>query len=169
MQNAVTNTSLSNHFPDARDNGVFTIGSIIIFVNPKPIEKDMIRLPMVESQDQAILASPTVLTAVPFCNDLDGNEMKAFHIKGSSINLKFSGLYCDRQNLLDGSKKPCGCFSHKSSRSCIVMYMDILFSTKSGEECSQQFFNFLTKGFLSIDIRSSQLQSRNDAYDDIIE
>ena len=34
---------------------------------------------------------------------------------------------------------------------------------------SQRFFSFLTKGFLSIDVRSSQLQNGNDVYDDIID
>ena len=183
MQNSVSNASLFNRFPNARDNGGFTIGSILIFVNPKPIEKYMSGLPMIESQDQAILASPTVCTPIPFRNDLDGNEMKAFYVQGSSLDLrtmtfvdtKCSGLFCDRQNLSDGGKKACGCFSHKSSRSCVAMQMNILFSTQSGEIklmekfSSQQFFRFLTKGFLSIDIRSSQLQNGNDAYDDIIE
>ena len=52
-------TSLFNRFTNAC-NGLFTIGSIIIFVNPKPIEKHMNGLLMVEAEDQATLASPTV-------------------------------------------------------------------------------------------------------------
>ena len=182
MQNSTTNSVLFNRFPNARDNGGFTIGSILIFVNPKPIEKFMNGMPMLESQDQAILARPMVLKSIPFRNDLDGNEMKVFHLKGSKLELctltfvdsKCSRLFCDRQNLENG-RKACGCFSHKSSRSCIVMQMNFLFTTQTSETrliekfSSHQFFQFLTKGFLSLDIRSSQLQNGNDAYDDIID
>ena len=182
MQNSTTNNNLFNRFPNARDNGGFTIGSIIIFVNPKPIEKFMNGMPMLESQDQAILAKPMVCSAIPFRNDLDANEMKVFHLKGSNLNLrtltfvdnKCSGLFCDRQNLEDG-RKACGCFSHKSSRSCIAMQMNFLFTAQNSKVrlmekfSSHHFFCFLTKGFLSIDTRSSQLQNGNDAYDDIID
>ena len=182
MQNSTTNNNLFNRFPSARDNGGFTIGSMIIFVNPKPIEKFMNGMPLLESQDLAILARPMVCTPIPFRNDLDANEMKVFHLKGSNLNLrtltfvesKCSGLFCDRQNLEHG-RKACGCFSHKSSRSCIAIQTNLLFTTQNTETrlmekfSSHQFFCFLTKGFLSIDIRSSQLQNGNDAYDDIID
>ena len=122
-----------------------------------------------------------VCTPIPFRNDLDANEMKVFHLKGSNLNLrtlsfvdsKCSGLFCDRQNLGEG-RKACGCFSHKSSCSCIAMQMNLLFTTQNSETrlmekfSSHQFF-FLTKDLLSIDTRSSQLQHGNDAYDDIID
>ena len=183
MQNSNTNNFLFNRFPNARDNGGFTIGSIIIFVNPKPIEKFMNGMPMLESQDQAILARPMVCSRIPFRNDLDANEMKAFHLKGSNLNLrtltfvdsKCSGLFCDRQNIEADGRKACACFSHKSSCSCIAMQMNLLFTTQDSENrlmekfSSHQFLCFLTKGSLSIDIRSSQLQHGNDAYDDIID
>eukprot|EP00957_Ditylum_brightwellii_P094432 7190775-Ditylum_brightwellii.AAC.1 len=76
MQNARTNDSLFNQVPNAHDNGGFTIASIIIVVNPKPIKKFMDGMPMIESQDQAILVRSMALPSVPYCNALDAKEMK---------------------------------------------------------------------------------------------
>eukprot|EP00957_Ditylum_brightwellii_P165186 12576644-Ditylum_brightwellii.AAC.1 len=115
-------------------------------------------MPMLKSQDQAILARLMVCTPIPFRNDLDANEMKVFHLKGSNLDFctltfvdsKCSGLFCNGQHLGDG-RKACGYFSHKLGHSCIAMQMNFLFTTQNTET------------------RSLQLQNENDAYDDIID
>ena len=60
IKNSVMNTSLFNRFLNARDSGIFSIGSIIIFVSRKPTKKYTNVLSMVETQNQETLASPTV-------------------------------------------------------------------------------------------------------------
>ena len=79
MKNPAMIASLFNRFLNARNNILFAVGSIIVFVSPKLVEKHASGLLVVEAQDEATLASPSVYVSATFHNDLDRNEMKAFH------------------------------------------------------------------------------------------
>eukprot|EP00957_Ditylum_brightwellii_P006239 472971-Ditylum_brightwellii.AAC.1 len=76
MKNAFTTDNLFSQFPNTHDKGGFTVGSIIISINPKPIKNFINSMPMFELQNEAILVHPVALPSVHYCNDLDANEMK---------------------------------------------------------------------------------------------
>ena len=181
------NMKINHHFFDRfaneRDNGLFTIGSLIAIVNPDPIEDYMNGTPMIVSYEKSILLKPMLHLPVPMCSDLEANESKAFVIPRSTISVgriifldsMCSGKFCDRQNteLTKFKGKSCGCFSLKSSRSNIISVHSITFTTSTGERkmmtkfSSLKFMELYTKGKLSIDVRASRLQSGNDIYDDL--
>lgn len=183
MQNFNSNENLFNRFPNARDNGKFTIGSILLIVNPRPITKYMNQIPMIETEEQAILAHTMILPKVSLMDDLDAHEMKAFHCRRSQLNIrrvvfletKCSGLFCDRQNIDQYTSKACGCFSHKSSRSNIASLQTIIFGIDGGKKkmmekfSSMQFLSLFCKGYMSLDIRASRLQLGYEAYDDYLD
>jgi len=70
VQIAKTNTVFFNWFPNARDNGMFSIGSIVAIVNPDSIEDCMNDVPMIVSNEQAILLRPILHRTVPVKNHL---------------------------------------------------------------------------------------------------
>ncbi len=172
--NNVKNTALFNRFPTERDNGMFTIGSLIGVVNPEPIDEYMIDIPMIVSHDKAILLKPfPIRSSIPLLK-LKANETKAFVYCGSDIICRFvtfmdspcSGRFCDRQNIeaIMSKGKSCGCFSHKSNRSNIISVHQIVYTDFSDKIelmknfSSLQFMEMYTKGKLSIDVRASRFQ-----------
>ena len=55
IQSSTSNTVFFNIFINARDNGVFSIGSLIAVFNPDPIEDYMNGVPIIFSNEQSIL------------------------------------------------------------------------------------------------------------------
>ena len=50
MQNSEMSVSLFNRFPNVRDDRLFAIGPIIIYVSPKLVDKHINGLPIFETQ-----------------------------------------------------------------------------------------------------------------------
>ena len=183
IQSSTSNTVLFNRFINARDNGVFSIGSLIAVSNPDTIEDYMKGIPIIVSNGQSILTLPMNHSLIPMRNDLEANESKGFVIQHSRIQVrrilfldtKCNGKFFDRQNVLIYSNKSCGCFSLKPSRSNIISMRSIFFPTDTGDSNMMRKFSSLkileifTKGNLSVDIRASRLQSDNDSHDKIVD
>ena len=64
MQNSTKNENLFNMFPNAGDNGKFTIGSILLIVNPRTIMKHTNQIPIIETEEQSILAQSMIIPKV---------------------------------------------------------------------------------------------------------
>lgn len=174
-----------DRFANERDNGFFSIGSMVSIVNPDPIEDYMNGTPMITSNEKAILLQPMVHVPVSISSDLEALESKAFVINRSIVSVgrtvfldsPCSGKFCDRQNIETTrfKSKSCGCFSLKSSRSNIISVHSITFTTSSGERkmmpkfSSLRFMELFTKGKLSIDVRASRLQTGSEIYDEILD
>ena len=140
-------------------------------------------VPIIVSNEQLVLMLPMNHSLISTSNNLEENKSIFFIIQHSiiqvrcilSLDTKFSGKSCDRQNVLLNSNKSYGCFSLKSSRSNIISMHYICFSADTGEMNiiselrSLKFLEKFTKGNLSVDIRLSRLQSGNDAYNDIVD
>ena len=65
VQNIKTNKRFYR-YPSIRDNGNLTIGSIITIPNPLPVEDYLGNIPMIQSNDQAILCNNLAHFNVPF-------------------------------------------------------------------------------------------------------
>jgi hypothetical protein len=180
-----TNMFFFHRFPNARDNGICSIGSFIAIVNPDPIEDYMSGIPMITSNEQSILVSPPIAQMpVPMRDDLGANESKGFAITNSRISVGrtvfldtlCSGKFCDRQNLENtiGNGRSCGCYSLKSGRNKIVSVHSLCFTDGNGEMkmmtkfSSLKFMEMFSKGNISKDFRASKLQFGNVVYRDII-
>ena len=73
IQRHTSNTVFFNRFLNSRDNGVFTIGSLISIVNPDPIEDYMNCVPIIVSNKQSIRMLPMNHSPIPMHNDLEAN------------------------------------------------------------------------------------------------
>ena len=73
IQRSTSNTVLFNNFLNARDNRVFIIDSMIVVVNPDPIEGYMIGVPIIVSNKLYILMLPIIHSEIPMCDDLESN------------------------------------------------------------------------------------------------
>ena len=183
MQNATTNTELFNRNTNFRDNGIITIGTILMIVNPNPVERFMQNIPMLTTNERAIAIQPINHPTALMNNDLDGNDCKAFVINNALLNCtrlvftdsKCSGLFCDRQRVLEICERSgCGCFSQHSNRNCVTAlhYIVCQFNGKNigmNNFSSHVFMSYYIFGHFSIDIRASQLQSGSEIYDDILD
>ena len=92
-------------------------------------------VPIIVSDEQLILMSPINHSPIPMVNDLEANKSKCFVIQYSRIQVghilfldtKCSGKFCDCQSFLLNSKKLCGYYRLKSSRSIISSMRYIFF------------------------------------------
>ena len=183
IQSSTSNTLFFNKFLNARENGVFSIGYLIAFLIPDPIEDYMNSVPIIVSNEQSIIMLPINQSLISMHNDLKANESKGFFIQHSRIQVgripfldtKCSGKFCDCQNFLHNSNKSCECFILETSLSNIIFMHSICFSTETGETKLMSKFSYLefletfTKGNLSVYIRASRLKPSNDDYDDIVD
>ena len=88
---------------------------------------------------------------IPMRNDLEANKSEGFVIQHSRIQVgsilfldtKYSGKFCDRQNVLMNSNKSCGCFSLKSSCYNIIYMHSIFFPTDTSETNMMRKFSSL--------------------------
>ena len=72
-------------------------------MNPDPIEDYMNSIPIVISNEKAILLKPMTYTPVPMSNTMEANECKAFVFSNSRIGVgrivfldsPCSGKFCD--------------------------------------------------------------------------
>ena len=182
MQNSSTNVNFFDRNTNFRDNGICTIGTLFGIVNPDPIENYMQGIPMITTKERAIILQPFVHRPVPMSNDIGGNEMKAFVVTGTDISISrivfidtpCSGRFCDRQRPEENlTRRSCGCFSNKASRSNITALHTVVFSTADGEKklmqnfSSLKFMDLYLSGNMSIDVRASQLHHGSDHYEDI--
>ena len=175
IQSSTSNTVFFNIFINARDNSVFSIGSLIAIVNPDPIEDYMNGVPIIVSNEQSILMLPMNHSPIPMRNDLEANQSEGFVIQHSIIQFgrilfldtKYSGKFCDHQNVRLNNNKLCRCFSLKSSCSNIISMHSICFYSDTGgtkmmrKFSSLKFLVIFKKGNISVDIRASRLQSGN--------
>ena len=182
MQNNTTNVNFFDRNTNFRDNGVCTIGTLFAIVNPDPIENYMQGIPMITTKERAIILQPFVHRPVAMSNDIGGNEMKAFVVTGTDISIgrivcidtPCSGRFCDRQRPEENlTRRSCGCFSNKASRSNVTALHTVVFSTADGERKMMQSFSSLKfmdlylTGNMSIDVRASQLHHGSDHYESI--
>ena len=79
IQSSTSNAFFLNIFINARDNGVFWIGSLINIVNPDPIEDYMNGVPIIVSDKQAILVLRNNHSPIPICNNLEKDLSNVFH------------------------------------------------------------------------------------------
>ena len=97
---------------------------------------------MITTDERAIALKPLYNpSSVPYSSDLNGNEAKSFVIKGYqltcnrllSVETECSGKFYDRQRLDETKGRlGCACFSHKSTRSPIVVVYYMVFTTQTG-------------------------------------
>ena len=76
MQNSASNKTLFDRTPGVMCNGDLIIGSIVTIFNPFPIEDDLSGMPMIKSEEQAILCESKRHFAVPFDKNRQANETK---------------------------------------------------------------------------------------------
>ena len=70
IQSSTSNNVSFNIFLNARDNGVFSIGSLIDILNTDPIEDYMNGFPIIVSDEQSILMVPINHSPITMRNDL---------------------------------------------------------------------------------------------------
>ena len=184
MQNSTTNVTFFDRNTNFRDNGVCTISTLFAIVNPDPIENYMQGIPMITTKERAIILQPMVHRPIAMPNDIGGNEMKAFVVSASEISIgrivfidtPCSGRFCDRQRPEENlTRRSCGCFSNKASRSNVTALHTIIFTTANGDRkmmhnfSSLKFMELYLTGNMSIDIRASQLHHGNEYYENIVD
>ena len=160
IQNSTTNKEIFDRNAVFRDNGVISIGTVLIIVNPDPIENYMNGIPAITTKERVIVAKPMNHPNIPLSNNLEGNDSKAFVYNEAKISLervtfvdsKCSGNFCDRQRVSEVQhRSKCGCFSIKSNASCIIPIFIIKYTPKNGnckviqEFSSLKFFSSLQK------------------------
>ena len=160
IQNSTTNKEIFDRNAVFRDNGVISIGTVLIIVNPDPIENYMNGIPAITTKERVIVAKPMNHPNIPLSNNLEGNDSKAFVYNEAKISLervtfvdsKCSGNFCDRQRVSEVQhRSKCGCFSIKSNASCIIPIFIIKYTPKNGnckviqEFSSLKFFSVLYK------------------------
>ena len=115
-QSSSSNNVSFNIILISRDYGVFIIGYLIAGGNPDPIKYYMDGIPIIVSNEQAILMLPINHSSIPMRNDLEPNKSNFFVIQHSIFQVgpilfldkKCSGSLCDHQNFLLNNDKSCG-------------------------------------------------------------
>lgn len=127
------NDELWSKQPSVRDNGVATIGTCIAILCPLPISNLLAGdIPIVNSLGGCVvMKTPSFLPSVKLNPSLPTgmtkafvlNEMKLDFIYSAPRRTKCSGLFCDRQNVMDTlcRNRGCGCYSMLSRRSNLAM------------------------------------------------
>ena len=182
IMNSTSNTHLFERNTNFRDNGIISIGTLLLIVNPDPVENFLNGIPILSTMERAVVLNPRTLTQVPLSNNIEGNESRGFIYNNAEITLektsfietKCSGLFCDRQRI-DEVKSccMCGCFSTKALINCIIAVWIMSFNTSDGKRrvvkdlSSLKAFQMFTKGKMSIHVRASMLSSGSRYYDAI--
>ena len=182
IMNSTTNTHLFERNTNFRDNGTISIGTLLMIVNPDPVENFMNGIPILSTKERAVVLNSRTFTQVPLSNNIEGNESRGFIYNNAEITLektsfietKCSGLFCDRQRI-DEVKVccMCGCFSTKALINCLIAQWIMSFNTSDGKRrvvkdlSSLKAFQMFTKGKMSIHVRASMLSSGSKYYDAI--
>ena len=180
IMNSTNNTHLFERNTNFRDNGVISIGTLMLIVNPDPVENFLKGVPIITTKERAVVLQPMQLPEIPLKNSLDGNDSRGFAYNNAEITLektsfvesKCSGSFCDRQRI-DEIKmcSMCGCFSTKANYSNVIPLWILSFLTSNGvnkvvkDFSSLQSFNLFTKGKMSIDVRARMLSSGSRQYE----
>jgi hypothetical protein len=134
------NSNLWNKNVNHRDNGAISIGSIIRFSCPLPIESYMrCDIPIMTSHVPAILLkSPKRISTIPINNEIEANTSLGFVYNHTHLTINYSapiktscsGKLCDRQRVCDWlGIKGCGCYGMSTNSTSLVIQHAITVET----------------------------------------
>ena len=139
-------------------------------------------LPLITFNSRAFALFPlNHYPTISIDNELDGNSSSAFLYNNVQITVdnvrvmstSCCGIHCDRQRVADWNTagRGCGCFNNMSRHYNPAIIMTVYFKSSDGqtrimnEFLSRQFLSFCTIDKIPMDVRASQLQATNAAYD----
>lgn len=182
MQSQHYNIDIWNGNTEHRDNGIITVGSLIRFLSPSVVERFMQEIPLITFNSRAIALFPlSKYPSIAIENEIVGNSSAAFIYNYTLINVwnmrvqstSCSGFHCDRQRVADWNTtgRGCGCFNNMPNHSNLAIILSVSFKSPDDQTrvmmdfSSKQFIHLCTNGSIPIDVRSSQLQATNAAFE----
>ena len=150
-----------------RDNGAISIGSLIRFPCPMPIQQYMrCDIPLLMSQLPAILLKTPKMNTHPLNHEIESNTSLGFIYRGAIVNICFSsvlktscsGLLCDRQRVSDwNGSRGCGCYGMSTNSSSLVVQHALEVRTVTGGDLFMNDFSSLkfSKLYMKSDIPGS--------------